>query len=270
MLIDWFTVVTQIVNFLILVVLFKRFLYGPITKAMDEREKRIASQLKQAEDKKNEAEQEAIAYRNQTKALSEQRNQLLEKIHQEIEEIRQQEIEKVRSEVVKTRRQWYESLNDEKKHFLLDLQRLASEKIFNISRHALKALADTELEEKMVDQFIDRLACLNQDDLDQLAETLNKPEHIIQIQSAFDLSNESRQKLIDKIQKQIGTQKNVQFEVVPELISGISIKGYSYETSWNLDSYWNDLEASLEEALENELSGKLHELMSTNAEGVIS
>ena len=43
MLIDWFTVGAQALNFLILVWLMKRFLYKPILHAIDAREKRIAS-----------------------------------------------------------------------------------------------------------------------------------------------------------------------------------------------------------------------------------
>ena len=41
MLIDWFTVAAQAINFLILVLLLRRFLYGPIVKAMDDREAAI-------------------------------------------------------------------------------------------------------------------------------------------------------------------------------------------------------------------------------------
>ena len=43
MLIDWFTVIAQMLNFLILVWLLKRFLYQPILDAIDAREKGIAS-----------------------------------------------------------------------------------------------------------------------------------------------------------------------------------------------------------------------------------
>ena len=45
MLIDWFTVGAQAVNFIILVWLLKRFLYKPILNAIDAREKRIATEL---------------------------------------------------------------------------------------------------------------------------------------------------------------------------------------------------------------------------------
>ncbi len=56
MLIDWFTVGAQALNFLILVWLMKRFLYKPILHAIDEREKRIATELANADKKKAEAQ----------------------------------------------------------------------------------------------------------------------------------------------------------------------------------------------------------------------
>ena len=52
MLIDWFTVGAQAVNFLVLVWLLRRFLYRPILKAIDAREKRIADQLADAAKKR--------------------------------------------------------------------------------------------------------------------------------------------------------------------------------------------------------------------------
>ncbi len=55
MLIDWFTVVAQALNFLILVWLLKRFLYKPILDALDAREKRIAGKLADADAKQLEA-----------------------------------------------------------------------------------------------------------------------------------------------------------------------------------------------------------------------
>ena len=58
MLIDWFTVGAQALNFLILVWLMKRFLYKPILHAIDEREKRIAAELANADAKKAEAQKE--------------------------------------------------------------------------------------------------------------------------------------------------------------------------------------------------------------------
>ena len=44
MLIDWFTVIAQIINFLILVALLKHFLFNPIVSAMNERREKSTRQ----------------------------------------------------------------------------------------------------------------------------------------------------------------------------------------------------------------------------------
>ncbi|MBB1078263.1 F0F1 ATP synthase subunit B, partial [Rhodoferax sp. 4810] len=77
MLIDWFTVGAQTLNFLILVWLMKRFLYRPILHAIDEREKRIAAELASADRKKDEAQQKSDEFKYKNEELDRQRAALL-------------------------------------------------------------------------------------------------------------------------------------------------------------------------------------------------
>jgi F-type H+-transporting ATPase subunit b len=58
MLIDWFTVGAQVLNFLILVWLLKRFLYKPILDAIDARESESPRNSRTPTRKKTEAEKE--------------------------------------------------------------------------------------------------------------------------------------------------------------------------------------------------------------------
>src|SRR5690606_34903035 len=76
-LIDWFTVIAQIVNFLILVWLLKRFLYQPILRALDAREKRVAAELAAADEKEQEAEKERDKFRQKNDEFEQQRSVLL-------------------------------------------------------------------------------------------------------------------------------------------------------------------------------------------------
>ena len=55
MLIDWFTVGAQALNFLVLVWVLKHFLYKPILDAIAAREKGIAAKLADADAKTKEA-----------------------------------------------------------------------------------------------------------------------------------------------------------------------------------------------------------------------
>ncbi len=60
MLIDGFTTIAQVINFLLLVYLLNRFLYAPIIRVMDEREKKIAQTLAQAKLAEETAKQHAL------------------------------------------------------------------------------------------------------------------------------------------------------------------------------------------------------------------
>ena len=83
MLIDWFTVTAQIVNFLILVYLLKRFLYQPIVRHMNEREEKIANRLQQASDKRAEAQRQIDEFQHKQEEIEQQSAQKLEKAEEE-------------------------------------------------------------------------------------------------------------------------------------------------------------------------------------------
>ena len=72
MLIDWFTVGAQALNFIILVWLLRRFLYKPILNAVDAREKLIARELADAEGKKAEAQKERDAFEHKNEEFNRQ------------------------------------------------------------------------------------------------------------------------------------------------------------------------------------------------------
>ena len=78
MLIDWFTVAAQALNFLVLVWLMKRFLYKPILHAIDEREKRIAAEMANADKKKAEAEKESDEFKHKNEEFDRQTRRAFE------------------------------------------------------------------------------------------------------------------------------------------------------------------------------------------------
>jgi len=98
MLIDWFTVAAQAVNFLLLVWLLKRFLYKPVLAALDAREKGIAQQLQDAAAKKAEAATEQADFQNKNKEFEEKRAALLLGATQAAESERKKLLETVRSD----------------------------------------------------------------------------------------------------------------------------------------------------------------------------
>ncbi|MGB5444499.1 MAG: F0F1 ATP synthase subunit B, partial [Psychromonas sp.] len=76
--IDWFTVLAQIINFLVLVWLLKRFLYQPILDALDARERRIAKTLSDAADTEKQAQQERDLFLHKNQQIEKQSEKLLQ------------------------------------------------------------------------------------------------------------------------------------------------------------------------------------------------
>src|ERR1700685_4495908 len=79
MLIDWFTICAQALNFLILVWLMKRFLYKPILAAIDAREKLISAELADAAAKKAESKEVQDEFERKNAEFDKQRAALLGK-----------------------------------------------------------------------------------------------------------------------------------------------------------------------------------------------
>ena len=71
--IDWLTVSAQLINFLVLVWLLKRFLYRPVMDAMQRREQHIAARIGAAEQQEGLADQRERRYRDELRRTSSDR-----------------------------------------------------------------------------------------------------------------------------------------------------------------------------------------------------
>jgi F-type H+-transporting ATPase subunit b len=256
MLIDWFTVAAQIVNFLILLLLLRRFLYRPILNAMEERERKVASRLEEAEQKRVEAEKERQRYQEQNQELRKYYAEKQRQAEEEVESWRREALHAAREEVEATLRDWRQSVSQEMETFTAELRQFAVQQTYAIAGQAMQDLTETSLEERMVEVFLDRLK-QGQIDLSALQEGReNRAENALTLRSAFELSPELRRRLQRELQAHFDQDLSLHFETSPNLIAGIELAGRDgYQLAWNLRRY---LEA-LEEELEGQLHDQLHE-----------
>jgi len=250
-LIDWFTVIAQIINFLVLVYLLKRFLYGPIIRAMDEREKKIAFSLEGARKKKDEADLEAKDYRRKNREFDERREEMFSQIKEEVEVRRKDLINKARNQVDAGRTRWYEAIRKEKETFLQDLRRRAGKQTCAISRRALKDMADVDLENQIIHVFIEKLRSLNDDELKALKESIRQSPQKISVRSAFKVPEKMAGEIKEVLRNQAAGHVDVRFEISPDLICGIELKFSGRRISWNVADYLETLEESLLATLES-------------------
>ena len=112
MLIDWFTVVAQTVNFLVLVWLLKRFFYRPILNAIDAREQRIAAALAEADAKKLAGDQEREEFQRKTHELEQPCAAILSQALDEAQAERQRLIAAAHEDAAKWRVKWEETVEN--------------------------------------------------------------------------------------------------------------------------------------------------------------
>jgi F-type H+-transporting ATPase subunit b len=250
MLIDPFTTIAQIINFLVLVALLKHFLYKPITKAMEQREQRIAYCLEEAAEQVTQAQQEAELYRQKQQELENQKEAWLSQAKQEVEQEKQQLREQARIEVEMERSLAREALQQKKQQLLQDLRYKMGQQVILATRRVLKSLANSDLEKQMVKKFIDRLNHLDEEQLQAIRSTsMSYRQPTVTIRSTFPLGTQECDLLIETIKTQLDDHTEVKFETATNSICGIEIGNGGYKIVWNLEHYLQQLEAELKLAL---------------------
>jgi F-type H+-transporting ATPase subunit b len=253
-LIDWFTVAAQIVNFLILVGLLKYFLYGRIIRAMDQREEKIAARLSEAQEREQEAADERRHFQARQAELAQQQDDILNQARQEADSERRKLLEEAREEVEAVKARWYEALEREKNTFLQDLRQRAGRQVYTITRQALADLATADLELQIVEAFCRRLQEQPPEKRRELTEILQQGAEATII-SAFVLPEEAKQKIEDILKDYLKDGAALRYQTSPEVISGIELKAPGHKVAWSLDHYLAELEAETREILEAKMPG---------------
>lgn len=246
--IDYFTIVAQIINFLVLVFLLRHFLYRPIIKLMDEREQKMVSRVQEVEQKKNAAKQELESYRKMSQKLSDKSEEMNSRAAREAQILEADLTKKAREGVEASRVNWYRDLQAQKASILGDLNQRAGQEVYAIARRALQDLANEDLESQIINIFIKRLQNTDKSENENIRE-FYKDIEVIMVRSTFEIPLEMRQKIQEIVRSQAGTEVNIQYKIAPELICGVEMEARGTRIAWSIASYLNDLQADLSEVL---------------------
>jgi F-type H+-transporting ATPase subunit b len=249
MLIDWFTVAAQALNFLILVWLMKRFLYKPILNAIDTREKLIAKELADADAKKAEAQKEHEEFQKKNQQFDQERAALLTKAKDEAKAERDRLLDEARkaADALSAKRQ--ESLNHDAQNLNQTISRFTQKEVFAITRKALTDLATTSLEERMGEVFDRRLRELDEKAKSLLGDALRKNSEPALIRSVFDLPAAQRSAIQNALNETFSAEIHIRFETAPDLVSGIELTTNGQKVGWSIRDYLASLEKGIGDLL---------------------
>jgi F-type H+-transporting ATPase subunit b len=250
MLIDWFTVGAQALNFIVLVWLLKRFLYKPILDAIDAREQRIAAELAEADGKMREARAERDEFQRKNQEFERQRAALLSKVTEEAKAERQRLMEDARAAAETFSAKRMVSLRREAHELDRTIGARVQAEIFSISRKALADLASTALEASVVEAFARRLRGMGAEERLKFARALKSGGEPALVRSAFDLNADQRVLLGNALKEVFAVEIPLRFETSPALIAGVELTGNGQKLAWSIRDYL----ASLQEGVDTLLS----------------
>lgn len=249
MLIDWFTVGAQLLNFLILVWLLKRFLYQPILDAIDAREARIAAELADAEAKKAEAKSERDAFAHRNEEFDRQRAERLSQAKEEVKAEHQRLMDEARQAADDLRVKRQDALEREQQALNDEITRLMRKEVFSIARKTLGDLAETGLEAHMGEVFTRRLREMDAQTKEGLATALKTAAEPAIVRSAFELPESQRAAIQNALNETFSAEVRVRFEAAPDLVSGIELSTNGQKVAWSIADYLATLEKQVGELL---------------------
>ena len=269
MLIDWFTVGAQAVNFLILIWLLKRFLYKPVLAAVDAREKKIAAQIADAAALEKKAQAERADLHQRSEALNRERESLLRKATEDANAERQRLIESARQESQQLHSKLIQALAQERAELGHQLSVRTQAEVFAVARKTLADLAGASLEDRMIEVFIAHLRELPKEQkltlagadtnigggvVTDTAETANRadPIRVALVRSAFVLPASGRASIETAVHECLGSTVTTRFETSPEFVCGVELTMGGVKIAWSVADYLFSLSQSVAALVEPE------------------
>lgn len=249
MLIDWFTVGAQTLNFLILVWLMKRYLYHPVLNAINAREKRIAAELADADARKAEADKQRDEFQHKNAEFDKQRAALMTKAGEEASAERQRLMAEARKAADALSAKRDELLRNDAKNLNASIARRTQAEVFAIARKALTDLAGASLEERVWDVFAGKLRAMDDATKSKLAGAMKQSPEGALVRSAFEGSPERHAALQQALNETFAADVRLRFETAPEIVSGIELSAGGQKVAWSIADYLSTLEQGIGELL---------------------
>jgi F-type H+-transporting ATPase subunit b len=266
-LIDWFTVCAQVLNFLILIWLLKRFLYKPILDAIDAREKRIAAAIADAEAGKSQAEKQREEFRKKHAAFDAERAALFARADAEAKAAGATLLADAgrAADDLSAKRQ--EALRNDARDMHQAIARRTQQEVFAIARKALSDLATVGLEDSMTEVFIRRLGEMEGTAKELMAQALKPgaegastppvpslPAPAL-VRSAFELPERLRADIRKALKQAFSAEIIPRFETATELVGGIEFVANGRKVSWSIAAYLASLESGVAELMDSRTKG---------------
>jgi F-type H+-transporting ATPase subunit b len=248
--IDWFTVIAQIINFLVLVWLLKRFLFGPITKAVYAREATIKSTLLDAEETRKSAIDERDRLQKKIEELENSRVELMRKAEEEAYQEKKKQVDKVMNDVTIMKAKMEASLRNEQWSLRQNILRKMQSDVMDTTRKIIKDLSTSSFEERVIEKLIEKLHQAEGCDLSPMSGKR------LTVKSTFEIPDYKKKELEMAIGEVMVSTPEIVYSIKSDMICGIEISSGDFKLVWSVSDYMHTLSKGVEGILKEKFKSE--------------
>ena len=230
-----FTIIAQIVNFLIIVVVLRALLFKRILGAVEERQRKIKEQREEIAEEEAKAKKTRQELEEKHADFRKEREKMMQHASDEAAKRRRRLIEEAESEAEKKRSRWETSMEKERDSFLAELRALAADDLLNLAERMLTDLADDSLERRIARRVIERLR-----DGGELAEEIRTADTVT-VLSSYGLPDEIKEQLRELLPAADFSRSDD--------FHGLAIEAGGRRIAWTVEGWLDEFGAELERRL---------------------
>ncbi|QJT10780.1 F0F1 ATP synthase subunit delta [Oceanidesulfovibrio marinus] len=252
MLIDWFTVAAQALNFIVLMILLKVFLYDRIVKAMDQREQNIQERLESAREEREMAEAQKRKFETEQRELAQQREEIVRQARKEAASTREELLDKARKEADDLRQGLNAAVRQETDSFVHTFREQAAALCIELTRRSLAAMGDVSAEEQAATAFRKVLENADPETAARLQEAAEEDGSSATVVSATALPGSAKSAVTRAVHELIGKDVAVDYAVDEELVLGMELRCGGRSLGWTVRDYLDAVSREVRELLTEE------------------
>jgi F-type H+-transporting ATPase subunit b len=241
---NWTTVVLEILNFLVLVWILKRFLYRPVLEMVERRRAGIEATLNEAREREQAAEKLRAQFENRLTDWQQDKLAARAELQREMQQQRTHAMEELQ-QTLDAEREKVQVLEKRQAHELEEQrEREALQLGARFAARLLHDLSGPELEARIVELVCTQLARLPEA---QQAALRRVNTTNIDVQSAFTLNETQRAAITQALNAVTGQRTTLAFSEQPELLAGLRLSVGDWTLGANLR---DELKGFLDQAYE--------------------
>ena len=217
------TLVLEIINFLVLVWILKRFVYKPVLDIIVQRRKGIEQLSADAAQVHEQAAALKEQYQNRLTDWEQERQQARESLNRELETEKVRRLEALQS-LLEQQRQKDEAADQSRRaEQVREIEHQALVQGADFASRLLLMASGPELETRLLSMVTETLAALDSEQITTMQQQWHGHSENIIVCSAYPLVSVAQQQLEAALRKLVGQALPIEYSVLPELLAGLHI-----------------------------------------------